>query len=392
MVLNLMQKIYFHVDLDAFFASVEQFDHPEYINKPVIVGGLPGDRRAVVSTASYEARKYGIHSAMPLSAAVKLCPHAIFIRGRHKRYQEVSSIIMNILSNYSPDIIQLSIDEAFLDMTGTERLFGIPEQAALKIKQEIKETTGLTVSIGIASSMYVAKLASDYRKPDGITYVKNGDEKKFILSLPLKKIWGIGSKTLQKLYNLEIKTPLNLYEKSLNFLTTMFGENTGVFLYNAVRGKQEKLFTENKKSHSISSEKTFDYDLLNRYIIETSILEIVQTVAYRMHKENVYTNTIALKIRYEDFTTVSIQETTTFPIRNIDKIFEICKKLFNKKYKSGLGIRLLGISCENVKQNDDALQQNLFYCDEEKKNKIESAIYKLKDKHPEIKIQKARLL
>lgn len=387
-----MQNIYFHVDLDAFFASVEQLDHPEYRNKPVVVGGLPGDRRAVVSTASYEARKYGIHSAMPLSKAVQLCPNAIFLRGRHKRYHELSSIIMNILSNYSPDVIQISIDEAFLDMTGTERLFGSPEQAALKIKKDIQEKTGLTISIGIAGTMYVAKIASGYRKPNGMTYIKPGDEESFMLSLPLEKIWGIGSKTLQKLLFSGIKTPSDIYKKSISYLTTIFGDNTGMFLFNAVRGNKDMKFGEEAKNHSISAERTFDYDLTDRYIIETAIFEIVQTVAYRMYKENVYSNTIVLKIRYEDFSTVSIQETTSFPVKNADKMFEVCQKLLEKKYRQGKGIRLLGVACTNIKENGSSMQESLFSFEEEKHTKMESAVYKLKDKHPEIKIQKARLL
>ena len=160
------EKVFIHVDLDAFFASVEQHDHPEYKGKPVIVGGIPGDRRAVVSTASYEARKYGVHSALPLAKAVELCPNAIFLRGNHKRYAEVSHKIMSIFKEFSPSVIQMSIDEAFIDLTGTEKLFGPPLEIAKKIKAKVKEQTGLTVSVGIASTMYVAKIASGYKKPE----------------------------------------------------------------------------------------------------------------------------------------------------------------------------------------------------------------------------------
>lgn len=199
------EKVFLHVDLDAFFASVEQHDHPEYKGKPVIVGGIPGDRRAVVSTASYEARKYGVHSALPLAKAVELCPNAIFLRGNHKRYAEVSHKIMSIFKEFSPSVIQMSIDEAFIDLTGTEKLFGPPLEIAKKIKAKVKEQTGLTVSVGIASTMYVAKIASGYKKPDGITFIKKGEEEKFILSLPIEKIWGIGKKntgTAKKRWNI----------------------------------------------------------------------------------------------------------------------------------------------------------------------------------------------
>ncbi|MBQ1661644.1 MAG: DNA polymerase IV, partial [Treponema sp.] len=161
-----MDKVFAHIDLDAFFASVEQLDHPDYRGKPVIVGGLPGDRRAVVSTASYEARKYGVHSAMPLVTAVKLCPNAVFVRGNYARYSEKSQEVMSVFSNYSPTVIQISVDEAFIDLTGTERLFGNPLGVAKKIKAEVKEKTGLTVSVGLAPTMYLAKIASGLNKPD----------------------------------------------------------------------------------------------------------------------------------------------------------------------------------------------------------------------------------
>ena len=164
-------RIFIHVDLDAFFASVEQLDHPEYKGKPVIVGGLPGDRRSVVSTASYEARKYGVHSAMPTFKAVKLCPNGIYVRGNYKRYSDLSKQIMGIFCDFSPTVIQMSIDEAFIDITGTEHLFGTPVEAAKLLKKKVYEATGLTVSVGIASTMYIAKIASGYRKPDGTTGV-----------------------------------------------------------------------------------------------------------------------------------------------------------------------------------------------------------------------------
>ena len=167
-----MEKTFLHVDLDAFFASVEQLDHPEYRGKPVIVGGIPGDRRAVVSTASYEARKYGVHSAMPLVTAVKLCPDAVFVRGNYRRYQEKSHEVMSVFYDYSPDVTQISVDEAFIDLTGTERLFGDAEGVALRIKKEVMEKTGLTVSIGLAPTMYLSKIASGLKKPDGFFRAK----------------------------------------------------------------------------------------------------------------------------------------------------------------------------------------------------------------------------
>ncbi|MCR5622574.1 MAG: DNA polymerase IV [Treponema sp.] len=385
-------KVFFHIDLDAFFASVEQLDNPEWKGRPVIVGGLPGDRRAVVSTASYEARTYGVHSAMPLSRAVQLCPNAIFVRGRYRRYQELSDQIMAIFGNYSPDVTQLSIDEAFLDMTGTERLFGRSEDAARRIKEDVKGQTGLNVSIGVASTMYVAKIASGLHKPDGLTIVKYGEEVPFMLSLPLEKVWGVGGKTLKRLRDSGLFSPQDIYGKSEILLRTIFGESTGSFLYQAVRGNPGMTFGEQAKNHSISSECTYDFDLTDRYAIDTALMELSMNVLYRMHREQVKSRTLALKIRYEDFTTVSIQETGEYSISNADDMFERCKRLFDKKYESGRGIRLLGIACEKVFSREMEEQKSLFDFGNEKKAKIEEAIYAMQDRHPEIKIRKARML
>ena len=218
---------YIHADLDAFFASVEQLDHPEYRGKPVIVGGKPEDRRGVVSTASYEARKFGVHSAMPTFQAYKLCPQGIFVHGNYRRYQEISYQVMTIFRDFSPDVDQMSIDEAFIDLTGTERLFGPPEETAIKIKERVKQETGLTISIGLAASKYIAKIASGHSKPDGFYFVKPGDECKFMLSLPLNKVWGSGQKTLENLNKIGIRTTKDLFQKGLDYLTLVCGENTG---------------------------------------------------------------------------------------------------------------------------------------------------------------------
>ncbi|MFC2280755.1 MAG: DNA polymerase IV, partial [Treponema socranskii subsp. buccale] len=233
-----MTKRFLHVDIDAFFASVEQLDNPALRGKPVIVGGLPGERRAVVSTASYEARVYGVHSAMPVAEAYRLCPSGIYLHGRHERYHEVSARIMDIFREYSPDVEQISIDEAFIDLTGTELLFGDPEQTALRLKKEVRDTTGLTVSVGLASTKYIAKLASEMSKPDGFFEVKPGDEERFMLSLPLKKIWGIGHKTLSRINQAGIFTARDLREKSEELLCVLFGKAAGNFLYNVVRGRE----------------------------------------------------------------------------------------------------------------------------------------------------------
>ncbi|MBQ9205111.1 MAG: DNA polymerase IV [Treponema sp.] len=387
-----MNTVFLHVDLDAFFASVEQLDHPEYKGKPVIVGGLPTDRRSVVSTASYEARKFGVHSAMPTFQAVKLCPNGIYLRPRMKRYHEKSEEVMAIFREYSPDIQQISVDEAFIDLTGTERLFGSPEDTARRLKKEVFEKTGLTVSVGLASTKYCAKIASGLQKPDGLTIVPFGGETEFMLSLPLTKVWGAGKKTLAKLEQYGIKTTRDIYTRSEKLLQSLFGNAAGSFLYHSVRGNEGADFRAEPKSRSISAENTYEYDLTNPEIIETAILDLCHTVMFRSLREKVRSTTVALKIRYEDFSTVSVQTTSERYVSSVDDLFERAKALLEKKRDARLGIRLLGVAMQNLEDDTTPRQQELFDFGDEKKRKLESAILKAQEKDPSLKITKARLL
>lgn len=385
-----IQRWFLHVDLDAFFASVEQLDHPEYRSKPVIVGGKPEDRRSVVSTASYEARKYGVHSAMPTFQAYKLCPHGIYVHGRMERYAELSYQIMNIFRNYSPDVDQMSIDEAFIDITGTEKLFGPPQETAKKIKEEVLSKVGLTVSIGIAPTKYLAKIASGYQKPNGITFIDQGQEENFMLKLPLNKVWGLGPKSLELINSKGIKTTRDIYEMPIENLQFLFGKNMGTYLYEVVRGNEKATFTRESKNHSISAESTYPYDLTDLYTIETELLELAHGVFFRLLKENGFSRTAFVKIRYDDFSTCSIQETLDRNIITLDRYFETIKRLFEKKYEKGRGIRLLGVGFENIDNEEKPYQQDLFENRDEKKQAVEKAILNLEKKHPEIKVRKAR--
>jgi len=387
-----MEKAFLHIDLDAFFASVEILDHPDWKNKPVIVGGKPEDRRSVVSTASYEARKYGVHSAMPIVNAVRLCPEGIYVHPRMERYHELSEKIMAIFSQYSPDVQQISVDEAFIDLTGTEKLFGSPQSVAAKIKEHVFKETGLTVSIGLASTKYLAKIASEINKPNGFYCVQRGQEKEFMLSLPLKKVWGIGEKTLASLNKNGIKTTRQIYEKPLNLLTAVFGNSMGNFLFNAVHGIEPVSFDLPSKSHSISSENTYAWDLTSQDAIDTALLELCYTVIWRMRKENLRSSTPSIKIRYEDFTTIQSQETSTHYVNSLDDLFERVKKIFQKKADTSKGIRLLGVGLLNTESNYEPKQGELFDFGEEKKQKVEEAIIKVEKKIPGVKITPARLL
>lgn len=381
-------KTYLHVDMDAFFASVEQRDHPEWKGKPVIVGGLPTERRSVVSTASYEARAFGVHSAMPAQRAYELCPDGIYVHGNIKHYSEVSSKIMEILSNYTPDIDQISIDEASLDLTGTQMLFGPSDDLARKIQAEILTETGLTVSCGLASTKYLAKLASEVNKPNGFFMIPEGDEEKFMLNLPLRKVWGIGGKTLERMNASGFFTTRDVHEKPVEVLKMVFGEAMGTFLFNVVRGIETE--SEKKKSHSLSNETTFPFDIKDIYAAETALMELSYSLMFRLLKEELCSRTVFVKIRFEDFSTVTVQETGEF-ITSGDMLFEKAKKLLEKKFSITKGIRLLGVGVQNVEKGLEGNQGVLFDFGEKKKMALEKAVLKLKSKHPEAKIQKARL-
>ncbi len=387
-----MNKVFLHVDLDAFFASVEYLDHPEWLGKPLIVGGKPEDRRSVVSTASYEARKYGVHSAMPTSHAYRLCPQGIYVYPRMQRYLEKSLEVMEIFNFYSPDVQQISIDEAFIDITGTEKLFGTPVEIARKIKNEVFTKTGLTVSVGVASVKYVAKIASEMNKPDGLFIVPPGQEENFMINLPLEKMWGVGTKSLERLHQKGIHTTKAIHEKSLSLLISLFGNSSGHFLYNAVRGQEYDNFNTESRHHSLSAENTYPWDLTDSNAIETALLELSQTVIFRMKREKLRSRCISLKIRYDDFSTVTAQCSLDSDISSVDDFYERIKQLFYTKYDNRFGIRLLGAGLYNTESSLLPSQGQLFDFGENRKKKVEQAILNAEDKIPGIKITKARLL
>ena len=384
------QKVFLHVDLDAFYASVEQLDRPELRGKPVIVGGGEDERRAVVSTASYEARAFGVRSAMPIFQARRLCPQGIFLPVRMERYAKKSGEVMSVLGNYSPDVRQISIDEAFVDITGTERLFGKPGETARKLKAEVLESTGLTVSVGIAGTMYAAKIASGLSKPDGLFEVPRGGEEDFILSLPIRKLWGIGGRTLERLAARGLDTTEKIRRMPLPLLQETFGMALGEFLFGAVRGREMRNFTGGAKSRSISAETTFSADISDMRTLETKILELCHAVMFRARSERLSSRTAGIKIRYDDFSTVSAQSTGG-EVKSLDDLFDRARTLFRKKLDRTRAIRLLGVSMQNV--GDEGADAGLFdEFEDDRQKRIEEAIVAAERKNPGAKIFKARLL
>lgn len=371
----LEHKVYFHVDLDAFFASVEQRDNPQYRGKPLIIG-MPG-KRSVVSTCSYEARKYGVHSAMPSLQALKLCPNGVFVPPNMALYSKVSRQVMTILKEYAPSMRQCSIDEASLDMTGTQRLFGPPRELAMKIKNRVKQEVGITMSIGIATSPFIAKMASDYNKPDGLCAVSPGKEQIFIDTIGLSKIWGIGKSGKKVLEKHKIMTTEQAREYSLDELKRILGSSFGEFLYNACRGIDTGIMSQSAKSHSISTETTFIEDIFSESSLHQVLLSMSHELMGRSIDENIIGRTIGLKLRWGDFRTITIQESPNVPILNADMIYSIAKKLLASKWKSGQGIRLIGLGLYNTYEGDCPIQDNLFFEDEHKKRKMDKTVHEL---------------
>jgi len=383
--------MFLHVDLDAFFASVEQLDNPQLRGKPVIVGAMPGSKRGVVAAASYEARKFGVHSAMPIDQAYRLCPNGTYLRSRMGRYREKSHEVMSIFAEFSPDVQQMSIDEAFIDLRGTLRLFGPPEETALTVKKRVLEATGLTVSVGLASNRYVAKIASGMSKPDGFFYVPEGQEQAFMEKLPLTKLWGVGEKTLSRLNSHGIHTVQDGLKTPLPVLEGFLGQANAQFIYKALRGMEASGFRDAPQSRSISAENTYEDNLEDRYVIGTALMDLCQNLMFRMMKEDWKGKTVCVKIRYSDFSTTSIQETSLRYVSSAEDLFNRATELFDKKY-NGRGIRLLGVGVMNLESGCEAPQEDLFDFGQKKHHKLEEVVLQLKMKNPNLPITKARLL
>lgn len=369
-----MGTVFFHIDLDAFFASVEILDHPEYKGKPLIIG-TPGPRN-VASTCSYEARKYGVHSAMPMTTALRLCPDAICVHGRHERYSIKSKEVMEIIKAFAPGFIQVSIDEAFLDLTGMERIYPLPGKAARELKKRIFDSTGLTVSIGVATSRFIAKLASDYHKPNGLTVVPNGKEIAFVDAVGLKKLWGIGKAMYDSLMKKGITSTKILREYPQDRLQYLFGEKSGEYLYKVVRGIDPGIYQSEAKSHSISSETTFYPDVYGYEALDSYLLEMSLDLSFRALSEHLVPRNICLKLRYGDFTTTTIQATPNENLYSSDDIYSLAKKLLREKY-TGHGIRLIGLTLGQVYSADEPEQKELFSEDKEKRRALEKTILSL---------------
>jgi DNA polymerase IV len=366
-----------HVDMDAFFVSVELLERPELRGKPVVVGGRP-DQRGVVSAASYEARKYGIHSAMPLRTAGRLCPHAVFLDGRHTLYSEWSDRVAAILAKFSPVVEMVSIDEAYLDLAGTERLHGPPLAAADKLLRVITSTTGLPCSGGLAATRLVAKVASDQAKPRGLVWVAPGQEARFLAPLSVRKIPGIGEVTERALRALGIETVEQLAALPQEKLEKIFGQ-WGTALFRKARGGDSYEFVIDAEPKSISHNHTFGEDTDETVALDAMLSHLSQKACKRLREAGLAARTLTLTIRYAGFDTHMRSKTLAEPTRLDADIFMVFQDLFRKHRDLGRKIRLLGISLSGL--THEAEQLDLLEAERRGKlEKLTSAADRLRDR------------
>lgn len=390
--LDKTDRIILHVDMDAFYASIEQRDDPSLQGRPVIVGADPkqGLGRGVVAACSYEARKFGVRSALPISRAWKLCPHGAYVRLRMDRYVEVSHEVMEILRRFTNLVEPLSIDEAFLDVTGSTTLFGAPIQIARAVKKQILEATGLTASAGVAPNKFLAKIASDLKKPDGLVVVEPGEVDAFLAELPVSRLWGVGPKTEERLREMGMHTIGAVRARKREDLTEALGSNLGAHLHALARGEDDRPVVPNWEPKSISNETTFEEDTRDRELLVATIRRLGESVGRRLRRENYRARKVTLKIRLEPFETHTRQVSVKKPVDTDEEIIRLAVSLFDQ-FSLERRVRLIGVGTGDiVRPGDGPIQLGLF--DEPRKDSaINRAVDALREKFGDDVIQRGRV-
>jgi nucleotidyltransferase/DNA polymerase involved in DNA repair len=382
-----------HLDMDAFYAAVEELDHPEYRGRPLVVGADPrrGKGRGVVSTANYAARKFGIHSAQPISQAYRLCPHAIYVPGRPQRYSQISKRVMKILYDFSPLRQQISIDEAFLDVTQTANGFGGPRLLAEKLKARIRTEIGLTASVGLAGNMFVAKVASDLQKPDGLTLCEPGQEREFLAPLPVKKLWGVGPKTEATLRACGFVTIGDIAKCPQKILIKKMGK-WGAHLWQLANGIDERPVEDWGPRKSISQEHTWDEDVADPQIVEQRLWKIADDLSGYMRAEKIKGRVLTLKIRLEGFLTYTRRQTLSTRTDDAELMRETAIKLFRNFERHGKRVRLIGINMSDFGfQEGEQLQLFAAAPQQERKDKVAQLLDQVREKFGEEAAQRASL-
>lgn len=380
-----MQRWIIHVDMDAFFAAVEQRDNPELKGKPVIIGGLEG--RGVVATCSYEARRFGVRSAMPMYEARRLCPQGVFLPGNYEKYKRVSAQFRRILSEFSPVIEPLALDEAFLDVTGMELLYPDPLLIAQAIRHRIKTELQLTASAGVAPNKFLAKLASDLHKPDGLVIIRPGEERQLLANLPIRRLWGIGEATAGALAKLGIMTIGQLAQADMHSLEQKFGKVVWEWQQLA-NGVDDRPVIADCQPKSLGKETTFAVDLTTSEELLTNLLALAEKVGWRLRRAGYAGRTITLKVRFSSFKTITRSRTLPESTCHDEVIYKVAKELI-KEIKSGEGIRLLGITVSHL---DSWQQTSLFPETDSKRQAMYAAVDRLRARFGEGIVKRGRLL
>ncbi len=388
------ERFIIHVDMDAFFASVEQRDNPSFRGRPVIVGADPkeGKGRGVVAACSYEARKYGIHSAMPISRAYKKCPDAVYLPVDMDRYLAVSEKIFRIMNDFSPKVQGVSIDEAFVDVSGSWHLFGTPEETARKLKKRIKEQSLLNASVGLAPNKFLAKLASEYKKPDGFFVIRPENMRKVLDSLPIDKIHGIGDKTAQKMKGMGIKTLKDLVVIPADELIRKFGK-TGLRFYNLAQGIDNSEVEVTGVVKSVSNEYTFNEDVSEDKKVEAVLLKLSDKVSGRLRRKSLAGRNVSVKIRLEDFKTYTRTMQPGGEINTTEEIYSAARSLYRKfrSHNKTKKIRLIGVKVDNFEHKKK--QMELFKkkknAKQEKYVRLNKAVDRIRNKYGEALIYRA---
>ena len=343
-----------HVDMDAFFASVEEADNPELKGKAVVVGAGP---RAVVTSANYLAREFGIRAAMPVAQARRLAPHAIFLPNRHHRYGEVSVDVMKIFNDFSPHVEPLSLDEAFIDVSGATRLIGSAREIAMKIRARIESELAITCSVGISTTKLIAKLASGRCKPNGILEIADDRVLEFLHPLPVRELWGVGPKTGEALTRLGLQTIGDIAHTPRGTLIRALGQGQGESLYELAWGRDFREVEESTIEKSIGAEETFARDIDDNEELLAELLRVTERVARRLRDQELVTRTIAIKIRFSDFTTITRSKSIDLPTASTHEIYEQVRRLFTALGLVRARVRLVGVRLENLESDAGLVEQ-----------------------------------
>jgi DNA polymerase-4 len=377
-----------HVDLDAFYASVEELIDPSLRGKPVVVGGDPNGR-GVVASCSYAARAFGVRSAMPMSRALRLCPQAIVVHGHYREYSNYSRKVMDILYQVTPQVEQISIDEAFLDVSGCEKLWGTVEQMAHMIQQQVGEEVNLPVSIGAAACKLVAKIACDFGKPHGLVIVAPGNEAAFLNPMPIERLWGVGKVTAARLQSLGMHTIGDLAAFPTAALVRALGHNGGA-LQDQARGLDPTPVHTDRDRRSVSQERTFDKDIGDKDRLLRTLLQLSEQVAWRMRTDCLVGQTVHIKFRYPDFTTLTRQVTLTQPTDQGQVIYREAERLLEDNWQHSVPLRLLGVGMSGLIEHG-GYQLSLFDNQDQRRSRLNETLDTIRERFGDNAIQRASL-